>query len=341
MLEVGILWVDYFLFLLKVMTFFIGMAFLIVLIARTSGSSRQSSGKGAIKVKHLNQEIEKTKEKMQAALLSKDALKKLEKEKKTVKKDEKDDASLRSRSFLISFTGDVQASQTQSLTQEVNAILSIANAGDEVIVVLDSPGGAVSGYGLAASQLQRLVDANLLLTVCVDKVAASGGYMMACVAHTIYAAPFAIVGSIGVVSQVPNVHRLLKRFDVDVDVMTAGKHKAPLTLLGENTEEGRIKHRDDLAAIHNRFKEWVTTARPALDIKAVSEGDFWLATDALPLKLIDGIKTSDDYLRSVSERQSIYAVQWHVKKTMEDRLKGATASILGVFADKANQSHLP
>ena len=108
-------------------------------------------------------------------------------------------------------------------------------------------------YGLAASQMQRIRDKKLKLTVCVDKVAASGGYMMAVVADKIIAAPFAVLGSIGVLAQVPNFHRLLKKHDVDFEMLTAGKYKRTLTMFGENTDKGREKFQEDIEDTHVLF----------------------------------------------------------------------------------------
>lgn len=198
--------------------------------------------------------------------------------------------------YVIDFHGDIKASQTDQLRDEVTAILCTAKSQDEVLVRLDSPGGIVNGYGLAASQLQRIRDRNIPLTVSIDKMAASGGYLMACVANQIIAAPFAIIGSIGVVAQIPNFHRWLKKHDIDIELLTAGEFKRTLTLLGENTEKGREKAQDDLEKIHSAFRNYVATNRDQLDIDKVSTGEHWLAKDAFELKLIDKLCTSDDYL---------------------------------------------
>ncbi|TXR53580.1 protease SohB [Reinekea thalattae] len=322
------LWSDYLLFLLKSVTVLIVVAILISLFAKASKSG--GAGKGKLEVTNLNKAFEAIKSRMQQQILGKAELKQLSKEKKAEQKQlqkKLKQGEQRPRSFFIKFKGDIQASQVSALRQEVTALLTIAKPGDEVIVAIESPGGAVSGYGLAATQLQRIKDAGLTLTACVDKVAASGGYMMACVADKIIAAPFAIVGSIGVISQIPNIHRMLKRFDVDVDVITAGKHKAPMTLLGENTDEGRKKYEQDLTAIHARFKSLVKLHRDQLDLEQVSEGDFWLAEDALEHKLVDEIGSSDAYLQRVSESNDVYRVQWLAHKTMEERIRGASTAL--------------
>lgn len=335
------MWSDYFLFLLKTVTFVFAFVVVVGAIIRASKGTVETPGQGKLVVSDLNKALESIRTRMQSQLLSKKALKKIQKEKKAEAKLKKGSTEESETAFAIRFKGDIQASQVNQLRQEVTAILAIAKPGDEVVVSIESPGGAVSGYGLAASQLQRLVDAELKLTACVDKVAASGGYMMACVADKIYAAPFAIVGSIGVVSQIPNIHRLLKRLDIDVDVLTAGKHKAPMTLLGENTDEGRAKHKQDLTAIHNRFKSLVGSHRSELDIDGVSEGDFWLAEDALELKLVDGIKTSDDYLQDLCKTANVYRVQWVPHQSIEQRLKGASNALFASLENAVFKRWLP
>ncbi|MGM9451830.1 protease SohB [Legionella bozemanae] len=198
--------------------------------------------------------------------------------------------------YVIDFHGDIRASQVEQLRDEVTAILCTAKPGDEVLVRLDSPGGIVNSYGLAASQLQRIRDKNIPLTVSIDKMAASGGYLMACVANQIIAAPFAIIGSIGVVAQIPNFHRWLKKHDIDVELLTAGEYKRTLTLLGENTEKGRKKAQEDLEKIHAAFRSYVAEHREQLNIDQVSTGEHWLAKDAFDLNLVDKLCTSDDYI---------------------------------------------
>lgn len=331
------MWSEYFIFLLKVITLVIAVGFLLATIIRASKQSGEGSSQGKLLISNINKALENIGLAMQHEIVSKKEFKKISKakkleHKKTATNDDK------GRVYVIRFKGDIHASQVSALRQEVTAILTVAKSGDEVVVTVESPGGAVSGYGLAASQLLRLKEAGLTLTACVDKVAASGGYMMACVADRIVAAPFAIVGSIGVVSQIPNVHRLLKRMDIDVDVLTAGKNKAPLTMLGENTEEGRKKHIHDLEAIHQRFKSLVKLHREELNIETVSEGDFWLAEDALSLKLVDEIKTSDSYLEKLCHDKEVFRVQWLPHKSLEDRIKSVTgafySSIEGIVGKK-------
>lgn len=202
----------------------------------------------------------------------------------------------------------------------ISAILLMANEKDEVVVRLESSGGMVHSYGLAASQIDRIKQKNIPLTICVDKVAASGGYMMACVADKICAAPFAILGSIGVVAQLPNFHRVLKKNDVDYEMLTAGEYKRTLTMLGENTEKGRQKFTEDLERTHELFKAFVTQQRPVVDIDKVATGEIWFGTEALENQLIDKITTSDDYLFGMADDASIYQISFKEKKTLQQKL---------------------
>nr|WP_281375898.1 protease SohB [Halomonas cerina] len=198
--------------------------------------------------------------------------------------------------WVLDFQGDLKASATGRLAEEVSAVLDAAREGDEVVVRLESAGGLVHAYGLAAAEMDRLRQAGLRTTVCVDKVAASGGYLMACCADQLRAAPFAVLGSIGVVAQLPNVHRLLKRHDIDVEVLTAGRYKRTLTVFGENTPEGRDKFLDDLETVHGLFKNYVAERRSDLDIEAVATGEVWYGRDALDRGLVDALGTSEAYL---------------------------------------------
>ena len=227
--------------------------------------------------------------------------------------------------YVVDFCGDIKASQVEQLREEVTAILSIATLKDEVVIRVESPGGSVNGYGLAASQLQRIRDRNIPLTVCIDKIAASGGYLMACVANNIIAAPFSIIGSIGVVAQLPNFHRWLKKNDVDVELITAGEYKRTLTVFGENTDKGRKKFKEDLEKIHEQFRNYVFENRQQLDMDKVATGEHWLGRDAFDLKLVDVLQTSDDYLNNKMQTHEIYQVTIHAKQTMVAKfLKPAT-----------------
>lgn len=233
------------------------------------------------------------------------------------------------RVFVLDFKGDVLATQTDSLREEVTVVLGIARTGDEVVLRLESTGGAVHGYGLAASQLARLRAKDIPVTVCVDKVAASGGYMMACVGARVLAAPFAIIGSIGVVAAVPNVHRLLERHGVDYEDVTAGRFKRTVTLLGRITEEGRAKLKEQIEDTHDLFKQFVSEMRPKLDIEAVATGEHWYGRKALELGLVDALATSDDYLLEKAQSARIFEVLCERPRSVRERAASMAQSVLG------------
>ena len=244
-------------------------------------------------------------------------------------------AAARPRIYVLDFHGDLNASATGSLREEISALLQVTRPGDEAVLRLESAGGVVHGYGLAASQLRRIRDAGVKLTVAVDKVAASGGYLMACVADRILAAPFAVLGSIGVVGQLPNFNRLLKKHDIDFELHTAGEHKRTLTLFGENTEAGREKFRETLEDAHALFKDFIRQNRPQVDVDQVASGDHWFGTRALALKLVDELKTSDDYLLERSKSCDLYELRYKRHRGMVERLAAglarASASLRATF----------
>ncbi|MEJ2090418.1 MAG: protease SohB, partial [Gammaproteobacteria bacterium] len=244
------------------------------------------------------------------------------------------DGHVRPRLFVLSFKGDMQASKVDHLRTEITAVLTLADGSDEVLVRIESPGGAVHGYGLAASQLDRIRQHGIPLTVAVDKVAASGGYLMAAVADRIIAAPFAVLGSIGVLAQIPNVHRLLKKHDVDVEVLTAGKYKRTLTVLGENTEEGRRKFIEELEDIHALFQEFVGSRRPALNMEEVATGEVWYGQRALDRHLVDELSTSDEYLAAACEDKDVFDVRWVEHKRPIERLMAQAEGMLMRVVDR-------
>lgn len=271
-----------------------------------------------LRVTHLNERVNEQRKKMAVTISSKfevlQLTKQLQKEAKLRKKKGE-------RIFVIDFRGDVQASAVEQLREEITMVLSTAKAGkDRVLVRLESPGGLVHGYGLAAAQLVRLRDAGFHLTICVDKVAASGGYMMACIANQIVSAPFAVVGSIGVVAQVPNFNRLLKEHNVDFELYTAGEYKRTVTMFGENTEEGKAKFEQELRQTHALFKHFVEKYRPQLNIDKVATGEHWYGQDALDLNLVDELKTSDEYLLSLLPKHDVYVISTRRKPTLGEKL---------------------
>lgn len=228
---------------------------------------------------------------------------------------------------MLHFKGDIQAKQVENLREEVSAILTVAKPEDEVVLCLHSPGGVVNGYGLCASQLQRIRARDIPLTVIVDHVAASGGYLMACVATKIIAAPFAMIGSIGVLMQLPNLNRLLKKHDIDFEMVTAGEYKRTLTLFGENSDDARQKVQEEVDDIHLLFKAFIANSRPELDVEQVATGEVWFGEQAKALNLIDEISTSDDYLMEKSKASDLYEVVRVTKPKPFEQLTGAVSSM--------------
>lgn len=222
--------------------------------------------------------------------------------------------------FVLDFDGDIKASAVSTLREEISTIISTAKAGDEVVLRLESGGGQVNAYGLAAAQLARLKSAQLQLTVCVDEIAASGGYMMACVADKILASDFAVIGSVGVVSQLPNFHELLKKHDIGYEMFTAGEYKRTVTMFGENTDEDRAKHQEDIDRIHELFKQFVKSHRPSLDVEKIATGEFWFGTDAKALGLVDQIQTSDAYLLQLLDDHDVFVLHSRTKPTLAEKL---------------------
>ncbi len=322
---------DYGLFLAKAVTIVISIGAVIILII-SAGMKNQFQDDGHIEVKKLNDDYDDYEDTMKHAVLSDSELKSLEKEKKQKKKDEKkaakkaskndthDEEETKKRVFIAEFDGDVKASENEQLREVVTAILSMAKPEDEVVLKLESPGGMVHSYGLASSQLARITSSGIPLTVCVDKVAASGGYMMACVANKIVAAPFAVIGSIGVVAQLPNFHRLLKKYDVDYEMLTAGEYKRTLTMFGENTDKGREKFVEDLEDTHVLFKEFIADHRPKVNLEEVATGEIWFGKRALDKDLIDEIMTSDQYLFELRNDTHLFEVKYTTKKTLQEKL---------------------
>lgn len=285
----------------------------------------RNSAKERLEIKKINDKYEQMADTIKAAILSKDELKKDSKSDKLQKKStaaalKKGITQKPSRVFVINFDGDIKASALASLREEITAILTVATPQDEVFLRLQSGGGLVHAYGLAASQLMRIKDKKIPLTICVDAIAASGGYMMACVADKIIAAPFAIIGSIGVVAQLPNFHKLLKKHDIDFEQITAGEFKRTITMFGENTDKTRQKFKDELEEVHILFKQFIQQHRPIVEIDRISTGEHWLAVRALELNLVDELKTSDDYLLENSHHKELFEVCYNIKQSLGVRL---------------------
>lgn len=331
---------EYGLFLAKIVTFVVAALVVISVVMSAAQKDRgDHEGEGELKIRKLNEKYEKLRETIQSRLMSDQQRKlfqkarkkeqKAEKKAAKAKKDSDEQEDSRGRVYVLDFDGDIKASDTDPLRRAITAVLSIADPEkDEVVIRLESGGGLVHSYGLAAAQLDRIRSKGVRLTACVDKVAASGGYMMACVADRIVASPFAILGSIGVVAQLPNFHRFLKKNDVDFEVLTAGEHKRTMTIFGENTDKGRQKFLEDLEDTHGLFKEYVSERRPDLDIAAVANGDIWFGKRALEVKLIDEIKTSDEYLIEACDRADVVSVAYQRKRSLPEKLGLATSAAL-------------
>ena len=337
---------EYGLFLAKTITFVIAVVAIIAAIASTA--IKQKHKKGELEVTDLSEQFEEIEDEINHSLLTKEQLKAKEKQAKKAAK-EKAKAEKKSagdttensepKLFVIDFKGSIDAKEVNSLREEITAILMVANDKDEVFVRLESGGGMVHGYGLAASQLDRVRNHNIPLTIAVDKVAASGGYMMACVADKIISAPFAILGSIGVIAQVPNFNKLLKKHDVEFEQFTAGEYKRTVTMFGENTEKGRQKFIEELEETHDLFKHYVSERRANLDINKVATGEHWFGTKAKELGLVDEILTSDDYLQHVSKSRKIIAIKYVTHKSLAEKLSKAAALTIETTLGKLWQNN--
>lgn len=316
---------EYGLFLAKAVTLVV--AIVVVVAAIVGAANRQKPGKGHLEIASLNEQLKDITQYARSVLLDKASLKKLAKQQKKDAKQEEANQQQQPRLFVIEFKGSMDAHEVERLREEVTAILCVADEQDEVLVKLESGGGVVHGYGLAAAQLHRIKDKGLKLTVSVDKVAASGGYMMACVADELMASRFAYIGSIGVLAQLPNFHKLLKKNDIEFEQHTAGAYKRTLTVFGENTDDGREKFRQEIEEIHVLFKDWVSEQRQNMDIDKVATGEFWPGIKAKELGLIDTIMTSDDYILSAYPNKQIFSVKYSQKKNMAEKLGMSFANV--------------
>lgn len=308
---------DYGLFLAKAVTFVVVVAIILGLVAATGQKAKPEK----IKVQYLNKKLDTLKKKLQSEVLDKKELKSLAKAEKQASKAKSDtENETKKRIYVLDFNGDIKASQSEQLKDEITAILNMGDYVDEVVVKVESGGGMVHQYGYAASQLDRIKSRGIPLTICVDKVAASGGYMMAVVADKIIAAPFSVIGSIGVIAQLPNFNKLLKKNDVDFEVHTAGEYKRTLTVFGENTDKAREKFKEDLHEVHVLFKNFINDHRPSVDIDMVANGDVWYGQEALKQNLVDEVSTSDDYLLACCAQADVYLLTSEQKKPLLKRL---------------------
>jgi len=315
--------VDFGLFFAKTVT--ITICFVFIAGSIISGLFRgKADKKDQIQVKSINNKYKRFAAILERETLPKHLFKQKAKKKKTEykkqRKKSKKAAEAKKRVFVIEFVGDIKASAVEGLREEITAVLTTAQPEDEVLIRLESGGGMVHTYGLAASQLLRIKNKKIPLTVAVDKIAASGGYLMACVADRILAAPFAIIGSIGVIAQLPNFNKLLKQHNIDFEQIVAGDEKRSLTLFGENTDDDRERLQQELVETHELFKEFLVQSRKQLNLDQISSGKHWYGSQALSLNLVDEIITSDDYLAGQSDSADLYEISYLIKKSFAERV---------------------
>ena len=308
---------EYSLFLLKAITI---VAAIVVVISAAAAAGKKASHHEGLEIESLNKKYQQLAAALKQAVMKKADWKAEAKAEKARDKADAKSEEKRARAFVIDFKGDLKASAAPSLREEVSAVLEVATNDDQIIVRLENYGGVVHEHGLAASQLVRIRDRDLPLIVTVDKVAASGGYLMACVASKILAAPFAIVGSIGVIAQLPNFNRLMDSHGIDFEQITAGKYKRNVTIFGKNTDEDRARLKEQLEDVHSLFKGAVGTYRPDLDLDKVATGEHWYGTRAIELGLVDEIKTSDELLAELAKDMDIYRVAYKIKQPLQKRL---------------------
>ncbi len=311
---------------------FIIVAAIVAVLLTIATLALKGKNKHAFEIEILNERFEDQVQSLKESLLSDSEIKKehkrLKKEQKKKDKLPQSEKKFR-RIFLIEFLhGDIKASASENLKEEINTVLGVATPNDEVVVKVESPGGLVHSYGYAAAQLLRIRDAQIPLTICVDQVAASGGYLMACVGHKIIAAPFALIGSIGVVAQVPNFNRLLKKHDVDYKEYTAGDYKRTVSIFGEITEKGETKFKEQLELTHQLFKSFVSRFRPNMDIAKVATGEFWYGENAKSLGLIDDIKTSDEYILQLSKEHQVVKISFEHKPSLMEKISDSISSTI-------------
>lgn len=326
---------EYGLFFVKIFTLVIAILVTLAGVLVLIGKDKEKTS-GKIKVTKLNEKFEDMADNINEEVLTRKQFKASQKEIKKAKKEEakKAEDDNKKRMFVLNFEGDIKASAVHALRNEITAVLSVANSRDEVLINLESAGGMVHAYGLAASQLQRIRQRNIPLTIAVDKVAASGGYMMACVGDKILAAPFAIIGSIGVIAQLPNFNRFLKKNNIDFEQLSAGEYKRTLTVFGENTDKARKKFKEEIEEVHGLFKAFITENRPGVDIDQVATGEHWLAKRAHEFNLVDKLITSDDYLLAAAKSADVFEITFEKKKTWQDKLAHSVHGVLGIFTDR-------
>lgn len=332
---------EYGMFLARAITIVAALLILVAGVVAIGSRQRAAQNEGHIEVRKVNERYKNMADAVRSIADDPESIKAHQKAEKKAAKVEAREAkkahkkgvaeesnARRKRLYVLNFEGDIRASATDNLREEISVVLSQVGVGDEILICVESPGGVVHGYGLAASQLQRIRDAEVPLTIAVDKVAASGGYMMACVANQIIAAPFAVIGSIGVLAQLPNFHRLLKKMDIDFELFTAGEYKRTVTVFGENTEKGKQKFTQELEETHDLFKDFVSSNRPQLDIAKVATGEVWYGQQAVDQGLVDALETSDAFIQKRLEDWDVLDVRFVHRKNWQEKLGMAAEGAL-------------
>lgn len=239
----------------------------------------------------------------------------------------KSEGIVRKTAVLLSFNGDINATEVIEFGRAVSMIVQMKDLVSEVYIIINSGGGVVNGYGLLASEIERLHYSEIETYALIDQVAASGGYMAACVANHVVAAPFAYIGSIGVVSEMPNFNQILSDNGINIEQHTAGKSKRTVTPLGKITDEDRNEFKKKLERIHRSFINHVSHYRNINDAdenknSIIFSGDYWIAEETVELELglVDEISTSQEFLLDKMKEYNIIEITFQENKTKKSKL---------------------
>jgi protease IV len=174
------------------------------------------------------------------------------------------------------------------------------------IIRIDSPGGTVSGSEALYDAL-RALSARKPVVAVVDGMAASGGYVAAVAADRIIARQTAIVGSIGVLMQYPNVGKLLENWGVRVESIKSAPLKAAPSGFEPTSPEARAAIQRVIDDNFDWFKALVKTRRAMNDaeVAAVSDGRVHSGRQGLGLKLVDSIGSENDALDWLAREKGI------------------------------------
>jgi len=202
-----------------------------------------------------------------------------------------------------------------------------------VLVIIDSPGGTVTGSEQLFKSLRKLSEKKTVIAV-VEGSAASGAYIAALGTERIFAPRSAIIGSIGVIFQYPNFHQLLQKIGVDVESIKSSPLKASPNGLEPTSAEAKAAVASLVADSYGWFKGLVQERRAmdAATLVKVSDGRVFTAAQALPLKLIDEIgdeQTAREWLaKNKGVAADLKVRDWRTGRAgSEFRWLGATASL--------------